>query len=270
MIDIFETFKPENSLIATFVDYYYLDVKPNNVQTKFECFPHYNNTLSLYKSHSSPKKGTVLFENNVLPLQLFTPTRERVLEIVQLGKVHRIVIVFHPLGIQQFYRGFDFSHFISDVAFFNPLELSQLFATHTTVEIASLLDQFLLDRFRSYTNNTLSNAVSFIIAHSGSSSIENIAAELSVSRRHLNRLFSTHFGISVKRFNEIVLFRKTLEHKLFENPTQNFTSLAHEFNYYDQSHLNRAFKNFTSNSPKRLLNQGTLLGKENVFWHLKS
>ena len=57
--------------------------------------------------------------------------------------------------------------------------------------------------------------------------------------------------------------------KLFENTEQSFTDLAYEFNYSDQSHLNKAFKNFTSNSPKNFLKKGTLLGNEDTFWHLK-
>lgn len=266
---VFETFKPKNPFIAEYVDYYYLDIKPHNVKTEFDCFPHFNNTLSVYKSHISPKKGTAIFESNALPLQIFTPTRESVFQVEQIGSVHRIVLVFKPLGIQQFYRELDFTDFITNYLFFTSSELCQLFETQLTTQIARLLDQFLLDRFQVYDCGTLSNAVSLILNHSGSSSIEQIASSLNVSRRHLNRLFNAHFGISVKRFNEIVLFRKTLEHKLFENPEQNFTELAYAFNYYDQSHLNRAFRNFTSNSPKRFLKQGTLLGSEYLFWHLK-
>ena len=57
MNDIFETFKPESSLISKYIDYYYLDVKLNNIKTEFDCFPHFINTLSLYKSHVKLKKG---------------------------------------------------------------------------------------------------------------------------------------------------------------------------------------------------------------------
>ena len=103
----------------------------------------------------------------------------------------------------------------------------------------------------------------------GRSSIEKIAMELEVSRRHLNRLFKSHFGISTKKFNDIVLLRKTLEHKLYENTEQSLTTLAHEFHYYDQSHLTKTFKTFTSNSPKQFLRKGILLGNEDIFWHLK-
>ena len=270
MNEIFKTFRPENSLISKYVSYYYLDIKPNNIKTEFECFPHFNTSISLYKSNLSSKKGEVIFENNVKPLQIFTPIRETTLRVQQIGKVHRIVIVFNPLGIQQFYKKINFTNFIKDINFFTNSELSKLFASQNTTIIANQLDQCLLDKLIEYRNSTLNKALLLILGNLDSSSIEKIAAELKISRRHLNRLFNSHFGISVKKFNKIVLFRKTLKQKLFENAEQSFTALAYEFNYCDQSHLNKTFQNFTSNAPRTFFKKGTLLGNEDTFWHIKN
>ncbi len=269
MNNIFETFRPKNSLIAKYVSYYYLDIKPHNTETEFECFPHFNTSISLYKSNISPKKGKVVFEHNAKPLQIFTPIRENTLQVKQIGKVQRIVIVFNPLGIQQFYRKLNFTNFITDFSFFTNFELSKLFATQNITIITNQLDRYLLDKLKVYENNILDKALLLILSNLDYLSIEKLATELKISRRHLNRLFNSHFGISVKKFNEIVLFRKTLEQKLFENTEQSFTTLAYKFNYCDQSHLNKVYQNFTSNSPKRFLKKGTLLGNEDIFWHLK-
>jgi AraC-like DNA-binding protein len=253
MIPVFKTFRSKNSLISEYVDYYYLDVKPNNIETEFECFPHYNTTISLYKENISLNKGEVVFETKAKPLQIFTPIREDVLQVNQLGKVHRIVIVFKPLGIQQFYENLNFNDFIHDYKFFSDLEFSNLFFTEDTDIVTKHLDTFLFEKFTKYKNSILEKALVLIFKHLGTLPIQDIATEIKISRRHLNRLFNSHFGVSVKKFNEIVLFRKTLEKKLFENTEQSFTDLAYEFNYSDQSHLNKAFKNFTSNSPKNFL-----------------
>jgi len=269
MNPIFKTFRPKNALVLEFVDYYYLDIKPKNIQTEFECFPHYNTTISLYKENVSLNKGEVVFENKANPLQIFTPVRQKVLKIRQLGKVHRIVIVFKPLGVQQFYKNIKFNDFIRDYNFFSSLELSTIFSTEDTDIVTKKLDQFLFAKFTEYKNSILEKSLSLIFNNLGSLSIQEIATEIKISRRHLNRLFNTHFGVSVKKFNEIVLFRKTLDKKLFNNIEQSFTDLAYEFNYCDQSHLNKAFQNFTSNSPKNFLKKGTHLGSEDTFWHLK-
>lgn len=269
MDSIFKTFKPKAALVLKYVDYYYLDIKPNNIKTEFECFPHYNTTISLYKESISSNKGEVIFKNDAKPLQIFTPIRENILQVRQLGKVHRIVIVFKPLGIQQFYKNLNFNDFIRDYNFFSSLKLSTLFTLTDTDLITNWLDNHLLDKFTEYKNNILENALSLVFNKLGTLPVQEIATEIKISRRHLNRLFNTHFGVSVKKFNEIVLFRKALEKKLFENTEQSFTDLAYEFNYCDQSHLNKAFKNFTSNSPKNFLKKGTHLGNEDTFWHLK-
>ena len=106
MKETFDTFKPKNLTIKEYVDYYYLDIKPNNVINEFQCFPHFNNTISLYKSHIRLKNGKIKFKETAKPFQIFTPIREKVLNVKQSGKVYRIVIVFHPLGIQQFYENY--------------------------------------------------------------------------------------------------------------------------------------------------------------------
>lgn len=270
MQEIFETFKPKNSTIKKYVDYYYLDIKPNNVINEFQCFPHFNNTISLYKSHIRLKSGEVKFEETAKPFQIFTPIREKVLNVKQLGKVYRIVIVFHPLGIQQFYENLDFSDYITDYDFFTQNELKQILSTAKTDIIANLLDSFLDIRFKEFENTILEKSIQFIFNHYEDFSVAEISNEIGISRQHLNRIFQSHLGVSVKKFHEIFLFRQTINKKLFENSENNFTELAYEFNFNDQSHFNKIYKSLTENSPKSFFNKGTVLGQEDTFWHLQT
>lgn len=87
-------------MIKKYIDYYYLDLKSNNEINEFQCSPHFNNTISIYKSHIQSEEGEIVFEENAEALQIFTPIRQKFLNVKQIGKVYRIVIVFHPLGIQ--------------------------------------------------------------------------------------------------------------------------------------------------------------------------
>ncbi|PIF45186.1 helix-turn-helix protein [Chryseobacterium sp. 52] len=270
MSEKFETFKPKNSLIKSYVDYYYLDIKPNNEINEFQCFPHFNNTVSLYKSHTRKEKGHVVFDEAATPLQIFTPIREKVLHIVQSGEVHRIVIVFHPLGIQQFYRQLNFADYITNFEFFNKQELNILFSTEDPEVFTNLLDSCLEKRFRCFENSILEQSIQSIFSQCDNFTVAELSATLGISRQHLNRNFQSHLGVSVKKFHEIVLFRKTVNEKLFENPERNFTELAHEFNYNDQSHFNKVYKNFTENSPKSFFDKGTVLGSQDTFWLLQS
>lgn len=270
MRETFETFKPKNSIVKKYIDYYYLDIKPDNTCNEFQCFPHFNNTISLYKSHSRLANGEIAFEEKSKPLQIFTPIREKVLNVKQVGKVYRIVIVFYPLGIQQFYKSLNFSDYIIDYAFFTQNELTPLFSTVDTDTLTNLLDEFLEKRFNPFENRVLSASIQYIFNNYENFSVTEISKKIGMSRQHLNRVFQVHLGVSIKKFHEIFLFRQTINKKLFENSDKNFTQLAYEFNFNDQSHFNKIYRNLTENSPSTFFSKGTILGKEDTFWHLQS
>lgn len=270
MQEIFQTFKPKDSIIRKYVDYYYLDIKPNNVTNEFRCFPHFNNTISIYKSHIRLENGDVKFDENLKPFQIFTPIREKVLSVKQLGKVHRIVIVFNPLGVQQFYEKLNFADYITNYEFFNPDELKEIFSTTQTELITDFLENALLNRFRKFDNQILEQAIQYIFSNYENFSVTEFSTYIGISRQHLNRIFQSHLGISVKKFHEIVVFRQTLNKKLFENSDSNFTELAYEFNFNDQSHFNKTYNSLTQHSPKSFFDKGTVLGKEDTFWHIQS
>ncbi|MFD2921569.1 helix-turn-helix domain-containing protein [Terrimonas rubra] len=270
MKEIFETFKPQNPVVKKFVDYYYIDIKPTNTNTEFQCFPHFNNTISLYQSHIRLENGAMKFvAGPARPFQIFTPIRDKVLTVKQSGKVFRIVIVFHPLGVQQFYKNVNFSDYITDYAFFSPQELKDFFSTTETTMLTGLLDSSLEKRFERFENMILEKSIQYIFNHHENFSVTAISCNIGVSRQHLNRVFQSHLGISVKKFHEIVLFRQSLNKKLFENPGRSFTKIAYDFNFSDQSHFNKTYKNLTANSPKSFFTKGIVLGKEDTFWHLK-
>lgn len=268
MSNTFETFKPKNPLIAKYLKYYYLDIKPDNEITEFDCFPHHNNTISLYQSHRRASNRDMVYEPTAPSFQIFTPVREKVLKVRQIGRVHRIVLVFKVLGIQQFYRELNFGDYITDFPFFSEEELQLLFETEDLELITARLDQFLLDRYQVYENDIVEKAVEHLFSNYEEFLVEQLALELEISRRHLNRLFKGHFGISIKKFHRIILLRKLLEMKLFATPSESFTRLAYELNFADQAHLNKAFKDLTQNSPNQFLKKGTLLGSEDTFWHI--
>lgn len=268
MKEVFETFKPKHPKIRSFVDYYYLDIKPHNTFHQFKCFPHFNNTISIHSSHKYLESGQVMFEETEDVLQIFTPIRERVLHVRQRGKVCRVAIVFHPLGIQQFYRNINFNKIVADYEFFEKEESALLFSTTDLNVLTNLLDSFLQKRFVKFEHQILEKSLQYIFSHFEDFSVSHLSGHLNISRQHLNRIFKHHLGVSAKKFQEIVLFRRTINKKLFENSEENFTKLAYEFNFNDQSHLNKTYKNLTNNSPKAFFNKGTVLGREDTFWHL--
>jgi AraC-like DNA-binding protein len=80
-------------------------------------------------------------------------------------------------------------------------------------------------------------------------SVESLGLELNISRQHLRRLFLKYMGINPVLYMRICRIRKVLKHmKQLNNPT-NFSHIAQDFGYYDQSHMIADFHEFTGSTP---------------------
>jgi AraC-like DNA-binding protein len=82
-------------------------------------------------------------------------------------------------------------------------------------------------------------------------SIGDLSSQVNLSQRQFERHFKYLTGFSAKTFFKIARFEAMIEALGCGtgNTPQNLTSLALEFGYYDQSHLNRHFKEFTGLTP---------------------
>lgn len=82
-------------------------------------------------------------------------------------------------------------------------------------------------------------------------SVSELSGQVNLSQRQFERHFKYLTGFSAKTFFKIARFEAMIEALGCgtSNAPQNLTSLALEFGYYDQSHLNRHFKEFTGLTP---------------------
>ncbi len=86
----------------------------------------------------------------------------------------------------------------------------------------------------------------------GSKSINSLLKDTPSLRRNLERKFMREIGVSPKQFGKIVRFQAALKMLLNEKP-ENLTNIAHQFEYYDQAHFIKDFKDFTGIIPKEFL-----------------
>jgi len=265
-----KTFKPRNNYIASLVDYYYIDHRPQNQYVEIDCFPHYNSTISIYKSQYRDQNGVMNYDGAAGYFQIFTPIHDNVLRVKQCGPVHRIVIVLRPLAVYNFYANIWFDKYIYGYNFFSTEELDQIFSMSSPDAIATALDSFLISRINGFHKPVLHSAIQHTIYGKEDVSVNLIAVKVQHSRQHLNRLFQQYLGISIKRFQQIVRFRKATQKKLGDGTWQNLTMLAYAYGYVDQSHLIKEFKQLTSYPPKTFFKKGAYLGAEDTFWHIKS
>lgn len=79
-------------------------------------------------------------------------------------------------------------------------------------------------------------------------SIEEFCEDFGTNYTSLNRKFSKTVGISAKRFERLIKFRKAL--CSLTDTSQRLTSIGIDSGYFDQSHFIREFKLFMNHSPK--------------------
>lgn len=94
-------------------------------------------------------------------------------------------------------------------------------------------------------------AVRRIIAAGGSLGITRLAPALGVSRQHLARRFAQLVGVSPKVFARVVRLGRVIERvrRMASDEPINWSALALELGYYDQSHLVDEFREMTGVTP---------------------
>jgi AraC-like DNA-binding protein len=99
------------------------------------------------------------------------------------------------------------------------------------------------------TNNTdpLHDALALILGNNGMTTLVEVRDAASVGERQLENLFKKNVGLSPKLFMRIVRFSYIFQ--LVQQNDRNWSSLAYEAAYYDQSHFIRNFKDFTGENP---------------------
>lgn len=86
----------------------------------------------------------------------------------------------------------------------------------------------------------------------GNLRVDALARELDVSARHLNGLFQREIGLPAKSVVRILRFERALD-CLDAKPDRDLSALAYECGYYDQSHLNRDFRELAGLTPTEYL-----------------
>jgi AraC-like DNA-binding protein len=135
----------------------------------------------------------------------------------------------------------------------------RLYAAPTLQARFALLERLLLARLRETPHglNKVQYAVAEIARHRGTLPIQTLSERLGISQKHLIMQFKRLVGATPKELARIYRFK----HVLYSiDPTQpvDWTQIAHQSRFYDQSHFNRDFEAFTGHNPTdylRLLHQ---------------
>ncbi|MBI1256471.1 MAG: helix-turn-helix domain-containing protein [Chloroflexi bacterium] len=118
----------------------------------------------------------------------------------------------------------------------------------------ALLEQLLLARLNEMPDglNAVCYAVTEIARNHGVLSIRALSDEIGISQKHLITQFKQLVGGTPKELARIYRFNHIL-HRI--DPTQpiDWSQVAYQSSYYDQSHFNKDFETFTGHNPTNFL-----------------
>ncbi len=104
-----------------------------------------------------------------------------------------------------------------------------------------------LPSFINYKPIHIDPALTKIAETNGMVTVSELREVANVGERQLENLFKKYIGLSPKFFSRITRFNYIFQ--LAEQKSDNWTSLAYEAAYFDQSHFIRNFKSFTGENP---------------------
>lgn len=199
-----------------------------------------NNTLCYLTGMQSSTKGFVLMcgATSILTLH-FTPT----------GFYHLFKIapesITDKIGLAENICGTEIR-----------LLYEQMLDVADLLKSIQILETYLIGKLHSSTNHYLNHSILYaansLIASKGNHSIGTLAKECNMSIQTLEIRFRQMVGTDPKTFGSTVRFNNAVLKKLY-NPKASWTSIAHEFGYYDQMHMIKSFKIFSGMSPKEFM-----------------
>ena len=87
-----------------------------------------------------------------------------------------------------------------------------------------------------------------ILAAQGTLKVGDLAKQSGLSPRHLERLFQSETGLSLKMFSRIVRFNHA-KRLIEKNPDISLAQLTYETGYSDQAHFSKNFRELFDRSP---------------------
>lgn len=129
----------------------------------------------------------------------------------------------------------------------------------TTGERINILEAFLFSRLSDQRTieRIVKATVKTLFSRNGNISINEITNSDHSKKRQMERQFLDIVGISPKQLCKVIRLQAAL--KALINQEERLTHIAHESNYYDQSHFIKDFKEFTGIRPSDFFGEKSMM-----------
>jgi len=218
----------------------------------------FGDPLLIYKDDSQASK--------TLPSSFIYGQLDTFQNIISVGKIQILIVVFHPFGISSLLKisAVELRNEILDMETFYASE-SQILTEQISNSPAILtkiqtVEHFLISKLSKNPNQDqlTFQAVNLIHQQNGNLSVSQLISTLRVSERKLQRTFEEHIGLSPKRYSGVTRVQYFLK-LLRKNPTVSQTKLVYDAGFFDQAHLIREMKNISGITPSQYVSQSNLL-----------
>lgn len=163
-------------------------------------------------------------------------------------------------GFMPCFRSISFAEIVTRDIFFQELmnEQKTLDRIIHTRDFGKQIEAFLAMYYKKYAEGISAQTGSLqeylrkeIVLSHGSKRIGQLSEECGYSDRYITRIFKDHYGMTPKRFSEIMKLQYMLQQlQMTQEQQVNFMSIAVDYDYYDESHMLRAFRKFINETPK--------------------
>ncbi|MEK7728203.1 MAG: helix-turn-helix transcriptional regulator [candidate division KSB1 bacterium] len=197
------------------------------------------------------------------PRAIFVGQMRQHITIAPTGKVQLFGIRFKPGGAYPFLQ-LPLSETVNQIIdaevvrrdFVVELE-ERLHEARSFRERKRVAEQALLRRTCQESDHAVEALVARIIVSEGLRSVTELARDIGLSARQLERRFQTHVGLSPKILARIIRFQKVF--KAREESSNGWSHVALSCGYYDQAHLIHDFKAFSGQNPSAFLLEQTAM-----------
>lgn len=139
----------------------------------------------------------------------------------------------------------------------NAMEESILSSTDFDLQVQLFLTYYQAIYTQTHVENKKSDCVQSIFEKidnsQGQIRTNELSDELAYSEQYINRLFKEQTGLSTKAYSNLVRFKKAWQLLMSQGKKTDLSELCQKCGYYDQSHMIKAFKKYTNQTPQALL-----------------
>lgn len=201
-------------------------------------------------------EGQFHFDSKPLPAAFIWGASSRHTSITINGSTEMLAIILKPMAVKAAFGidavDFTNTHHNLDLVFANFTEMLSHYPTlHQKLQYIYTFLSKNYERNRGSISANVVQALHLMEASCFSVPIKDLCFQMNVSERTLQRLFINQVGLSPKLFTRIQRFQKIMT-LLRRQETLSPTHLPEGFDYSDQSHFIREFREFSGFTPTAL------------------